>query len=157
MGVAKALGGGFPVGACLATADAAIGMTAGAHGSTYGGNPLAMAAANAVLDVMLADGFMEHVQQMSSHLGQALAAVHVANALALEEVMGHVEGPEHAVVQYIRLFDLPTSVAQVVYQQALARLAERELAVESTRAPVPAPEAAAEPSAPWLRLIGAGA
>ena len=88
MGVAKALGGGFPVGACLATVDAAIGMTAGAHGSTYGGNPLAMAAANAVLDVMLADGFMEHVQQMSSHLGQALAAAVDNNRDIFEEVRG---------------------------------------------------------------------
>ena len=54
MALAKALGGGFPVGACLATREAAKGMTAGTHGSTFGGNPLAMALANAVLDVMLA-------------------------------------------------------------------------------------------------------
>ncbi|HJS33634.1 MAG TPA: aspartate aminotransferase family protein [Alphaproteobacteria bacterium] len=88
MGVAKALGGGFPVGACLATAQAASGMTAGAHGSTYGGNPLAMAAANAVLDIMLADGFMEHVQQMSSHLGQALAGIVDHNKDVFEESRG---------------------------------------------------------------------
>ena len=56
MALAKALGGGFPVGACLATAEAGKGMTAGTHGSTFGGNPLAMAAGNAVLDVMLAAG-----------------------------------------------------------------------------------------------------
>ncbi len=54
MALAKALGGGFPLGACLATAEAAKGMTAGTHGSTFGGNPLAMAAGNAVLDVVLA-------------------------------------------------------------------------------------------------------
>src|SRR5206468_3047769 len=59
MGLAKALGGGFPVGACLATAAAAAGMTAGTHGSTFGGNPLAMAAANAVLDVVLEEGFLD--------------------------------------------------------------------------------------------------
>ena len=59
MALAKALGGGFPVGACLATAEAAKGMTAGTHGSTFGGNPLAMSAANAVLDVMLAPGFLD--------------------------------------------------------------------------------------------------
>ena len=53
MSLAKALGGGFPIGACLATAEAAAGMTPGSHGSTFGGNPLAVAAANAVLDVML--------------------------------------------------------------------------------------------------------
>ena len=51
MSLAKALGGGFPVGACLATAEAGKGMTAGTHGSTFGGNPLAMAVGNAVLDV----------------------------------------------------------------------------------------------------------
>ena len=54
MPLAKALGGGFPIGACLATQEAADGMTPGTHGSTFGGNPLAMAAGNAVLDVMLA-------------------------------------------------------------------------------------------------------
>ena len=57
MPLAKALGGGFPIGACLATAEAAAGMTPGSHGSTFGGNPLAVAAANAVLDVMLKPGF----------------------------------------------------------------------------------------------------
>ena len=61
MAVAKGLGGGFPVGACLATKKAAVGMTAGSHGSTFGGNPLAMAVANAVLDVVLARGFLEQV------------------------------------------------------------------------------------------------
>jgi acetylornithine/N-succinyldiaminopimelate aminotransferase len=75
MAVAKALGNGMPVGACLATAEAAIGMTAGVHGSTYGGNPLAMAAANAVLDVMLDPEFMPRVQRTSSHLKQQLAMV----------------------------------------------------------------------------------
>ena len=63
MALAKALGGGFPLGACLATAEAAKGMTAGTHGSTFGGNPLAMAVGNAVLDVVLAPGFLDHVQQ----------------------------------------------------------------------------------------------
>ena len=61
MAVAKGLGGGFPVGACLATEDAAKHMTAGTHGSTFGGNPLAMAAANAVLDVLLEPGFLDGV------------------------------------------------------------------------------------------------
>ena len=75
MSLAKALGGGFPIGACLATADAAAGMTPGSHGSTFGGNPLAVAAANAVLDVMLKPGFFEHVQKMSLLLKQKLASV----------------------------------------------------------------------------------
>ena len=58
---AKGIGGGFPLGACLATEEAAKGMVAGTHGSTYGGNPLAMAAGQAILDVMTEPGFLEHV------------------------------------------------------------------------------------------------
>ncbi|WP_419798846.1 MAG: aspartate aminotransferase family protein [Terasakiella sp.] len=68
MAIAKGIGGGFPVGACIATADAASGMAPGAHGSTYGGNPLAMAATNAVLDVVLEDGFLNRVAQMGEYL-----------------------------------------------------------------------------------------
>src|SRR3984893_16743552 len=74
MSLAKALGGGFPIGACLATAPAAAGMTPGSHGSTFGGNPLAVAAANAVLDVMLKPGFFDHAQKMSLLLKQKLAS-----------------------------------------------------------------------------------
>ncbi len=88
MAVAKALGGGFPVGACLATAKAAVGMTAGTHGSTYGGNPLAMACGNAVLDVMLAPGFMDHVQQVGSHLTQQLQGIVARFPDVFEEVRG---------------------------------------------------------------------
>src|SRR3954447_12732335 len=75
MPLAKALGGGFPIGACLATSEAASGMTPGSHGSTFGGNPLAIAAANAVLDVMLKPGFFDHVRKMSLLLKQKLASV----------------------------------------------------------------------------------
>jgi acetylornithine/N-succinyldiaminopimelate aminotransferase len=75
MALAKALGGGFPLGACLATAEAAKGMTTGTHGSTFGGNPLAMAVAGAVLDVVLAEGFLEHVRRVSLVLKQKLAAI----------------------------------------------------------------------------------
>src|SRR6266513_3050278 len=75
MALAKALGGGFPLGACLATAEAAKGMTTGTHGSTFGGNPLAMAAAGAVLDVMLADGFLDRVRRVALVLKQKLAAI----------------------------------------------------------------------------------
>jgi acetylornithine/N-succinyldiaminopimelate aminotransferase len=85
MGVAKGLGGGFPVGACLATADAAKGMTAGTHGSTFGGNPLAMAVGNAVLDVVLAPGFLEHVRDMGVRLKQKLAQI-------CDEFPGVIEG-----------------------------------------------------------------
>jgi acetylornithine/N-succinyldiaminopimelate aminotransferase len=69
---AKGIGGGFPMGACLATEHAARGMVIGTHGSTYGGNPLAMAAGQAVLDVVLAPGFLEHVRAMGDRLRGAL-------------------------------------------------------------------------------------
>ncbi len=75
MALAKGLGGGFPIGACLATKEAAKGMTPGTHGSTFGGNLLAMAAANAVLDVMLADGFLDHVNAMANLFKQGLASI----------------------------------------------------------------------------------
>ena len=88
MPLAKALGGGFPIGACLATHEAAKGMTAGTHGSTFGGNPLAMAAGNAVLDVMLAPGFMENVQRMSLLLKQKLAGVCDRYPGVVDEVRG---------------------------------------------------------------------
>ena len=72
MAVAKGIGGGFPLGACLATAEAAKGMVFGTHGSTYGGNPLAMAAGEAVLDVMQEPGFLENVAAMGERLRAAL-------------------------------------------------------------------------------------
>jgi acetylornithine/N-succinyldiaminopimelate aminotransferase len=88
MPLAKALGGGFPIGACLATANAAAGMTPGSHGSTFGGNPLAVAAANAVLDVMLKPGFFEHARKMSLLLKQKLASVVDRHPGVLAEVRG---------------------------------------------------------------------
>jgi acetylornithine/N-succinyldiaminopimelate aminotransferase len=75
LAVAKGIGGGFPVGACLATEAAAKAMTPGSHGTTYGGNPLAMAVANAVLDVVLEDGFLDHVRDVALVLKQGLASI----------------------------------------------------------------------------------
>ena len=75
MAVAKGIGGGFPFGACLATANAADGMTLGTHGTTYGGNPLAMAVGNAVLDVILDEGFLTHVNDVALVLRQGLASL----------------------------------------------------------------------------------
>ncbi|UJQ93049.1 aspartate aminotransferase family protein [Mariluticola halotolerans] len=69
MSVAKGIGGGFPLGACLATAEVAKAMVPGTHGSTYGGNPMACAVGNAVLDRVLEPGFLDHVEKM----GQVLA------------------------------------------------------------------------------------
>ncbi len=73
MATAKGLGGGFPVGACLATEHAARGMVVGTHGSTYGGNPFAMAACQAVWDVVANDDFLAHVRDMGDKLRQAIA------------------------------------------------------------------------------------
>jgi acetylornithine/N-succinyldiaminopimelate aminotransferase len=72
LATAKGIGGGFPLGACLATEKAAAGMVVGTHGSTYGGNPLAMAAGNAVLDVVNTPEFLEHVTRMGERLRGAL-------------------------------------------------------------------------------------
>ena len=72
MAVAKALGGGFPVGACLATAEAAKGMTVGVHGSTFGGNPLAMAVAKAALATINTDEILDNVKQVGGYFTQQL-------------------------------------------------------------------------------------
>jgi acetylornithine/N-succinyldiaminopimelate aminotransferase len=88
MTLAKALGGGFPVGACLATQEAAKGMTAGTHGSTFGGNPLAMSAANATLDVMLAPGFFDHVKRVGLLFKQRLAEIKDRYPSLIAEVRG---------------------------------------------------------------------
>ena len=88
MASAKGLGGGFPVGACLATEKAARGMTAGTHGSTFGGNPLAMAVASTVLDVMAEPGFLEHVDAMGQLLRQGLERVIAPYPKLVELVRG---------------------------------------------------------------------
>ena len=72
LATAKGLGGGFPVGACLAKEGPAAAMTAGSHGSTFGGNPLAMAVGNAVLDIILGDGFLAHVDAVARRLWSRL-------------------------------------------------------------------------------------
>lgn len=88
MAIAKGLGGGFPVGACLATEQAAVGITAGTHGSTFGGNPLAMAVANAVLEVLLEDGFLANVRTNSDALMVRMADVAARHPDIIETVRG---------------------------------------------------------------------
>lgn len=88
MTVAKGIGGGFPLGACLATREAAQGLSAGTHGTTYGGNPLAMAIGNAVLDVVLAPGFLDHVRQTSLLLKQRLAELKDRHPAIVEDIRG---------------------------------------------------------------------
>lgn len=88
MSIAKGIGGGFPMGACLATEEAASGMTLGTHGTTFGGNPLAMAVGNAVLDVILKPGFLEHVAQIALRLRQSLAQLKDHHPAVIEEIRG---------------------------------------------------------------------
>jgi acetylornithine/N-succinyldiaminopimelate aminotransferase len=88
MAIAKGIGGGFPVGAVLTTKDAAKGMVAGTHGSTFGGNPLAMAVANAVLDVLLEPGFLERVDDASLRLKQHLARLMDEHPDVVAEIRG---------------------------------------------------------------------
>lgn len=88
MALAKGLGGGFPIGACLATNAAGEFMTPGTHGSTFGGNPLAMAVANAVLDVVLENGFLDQVRQIAGALNQRLSGLVAAYPGVFAEVRG---------------------------------------------------------------------
>jgi acetylornithine/N-succinyldiaminopimelate aminotransferase len=88
MTVAKGIGGGFPLGACLATAEAGRGLTLGTHGTTFGGNPLAMAVGNAVLDVILEPGFLESVERKGLLLKQRLAELKDRHPSVIAEVRG---------------------------------------------------------------------
>ncbi len=88
MATAKGMASGFPCGACLATEEAAKGFTPGSHGSTFGGNPLAMAAAAATLDVICASGFLEHVQATAESLRRQVTDVARRHPAVVEEVRG---------------------------------------------------------------------
>ena len=88
LAAAKGLGGGFPVGACLANERAAAVMGAGSHGSTFGGNPLAMAVAGGVLDIILADGFLDRVQAIAKAFRDRLETIAKAHPKVLSEVRG---------------------------------------------------------------------
>jgi acetylornithine/N-succinyldiaminopimelate aminotransferase len=88
MALAKGLAGGFPVGACLATERAASGMTAGTHGSTFGGNPLAMAVANEVLSILTEPGFLARVERVAKLLRQRLDALAKAHPKLFVEARG---------------------------------------------------------------------
>jgi acetylornithine/N-succinyldiaminopimelate aminotransferase len=88
MMLAKALGGGFPVGACLATAEAAKGMVVGSHGSTYGGNPLAMAVGLAAFEEVSKPEMLEHVDRLAAYFGQQLEGLRARYPDVVEEVRG---------------------------------------------------------------------
>ena len=86
--IAKGIGGGFPLGACLVTKKVSIGMTTGTHGSTFGGNPLAMAVGNGVLDVILQDGFLDNVKKISEYFDQELIGLKKKYSKVILEVRG---------------------------------------------------------------------
>lgn len=86
--LAKGIGGGFPVGVCLATQEAATGMTVGTHGTTFGGNPLAMSACHAVLDIVLNDAFLRRVLKMGQILNDGLQRI----ALNHKDIVAGVRG-----------------------------------------------------------------
>ena len=86
--IAKGIGGGFPLGACLVTKKVSIGMTPGTHGSTFGGNPLAMAVGNAVLDVIFKKGFLENVKEKGKYFDQGLNKIKNQYPKIIEEVRG---------------------------------------------------------------------
>jgi acetylornithine/N-succinyldiaminopimelate aminotransferase len=88
MALAKGLGGGFPLGAFLTTREAGKGMGVGTHGTTFGGNPLATAVGNAVLDVVLADGFIEHVARMGALFKPRLVELRDRYPDAIAEIRG---------------------------------------------------------------------
>ncbi|GAB4181756.1 MAG: aspartate aminotransferase family protein [Thalassobaculales bacterium] len=88
LATAKGIGGGFPLGAFMATDKAAAGMVPGSHGSTYGGNPLAMAVGNAVLDVLLAPGFLEQVDRVARYAWKRLKAIVADHPQAFSELRG---------------------------------------------------------------------
>ena len=115
---AKGIGGGFPLGACLATEKAAAGMVVGTHGSTYGGNPLAMAAGQAVFDVILEEGFMENVGAIGDRLRGALEQMIPNHDHLFEGVRGiglmlgvKMKSDSRAFVTYLREHGLLTVAA----------------------------------------------
>ena len=86
--VAKGMGGGFPLGAFLVTREAGKGMALGSHGTTYGGNPLATAVGNAVLDIVLSDGFLDHSTRMGTLLKEKLGELLEKHPGVIAEVRG---------------------------------------------------------------------
>ena len=118
LATAKGIGGGFPLGACLATERAAAGMVVGTHGSTYGGNPLAMAAGQAVLDVVSDPEFLEHVTRMGERLRGALEQMIPNHDHLFESVRGlglmlgvKMKTDSRAFVTYLRDHGLLTVAA----------------------------------------------
>ncbi|MBZ4023769.1 acetylornithine transaminase [Rhodobacter sp. TJ_12] len=113
MMVAKGIGGGFPLGAVLATENAASGMGAGTHGSTYGGNPLGCAIGAKVMEIVTADGFMEEVSRKASFLRQRLEGLVAAHPDIFTEVRGQ------GLMLGLKCKPAPVEVVQAAYAQKL--------------------------------------
>ena len=120
MCIAKALGNGYPIGACLATAKAAQGMVVGTHGSTYGGNPLATAVGNAVLDIIADPAFLTRVQNLSAYLWQKLDGLIANHPKVFTEHRGK------GMMQGLRCVPLNTDVVKALREQKLLVLAAGE-------------------------------
>lgn len=151
--VAKGLGGGFPIGACLATEDAASGMTPGSHGSTYGGNPLACAVASAVLDAVCAPGFLETVGARAATLDAVLARLVRRHSELFVEARGHglmrglrVSAPARDIVAHLRAFGVMTVAAGADVVRLLPPLTISELEIAEAEARL------ARGAEAWLRL-----
>ena len=139
--VAKGLGGGFPIGACLATEDAASGMTPGSHGSTYGGNPLACAVASAVLDAVCAPGFLDLVRARAAALDAVLARLVRRHSELFVEARGHglmrglrVSAPARDIVTHLRAFGVMTVAAGADVVRLLPPLTISELEIAEAEA-----------------------
>jgi acetylornithine/N-succinyldiaminopimelate aminotransferase len=113
MAVAKGVGGGFPLGACLTTAEAGKGMTRGAHGTTYGGNPLAMAVGHVVWDEISKPEFLQQVQDTANHFGQALEGLKDVHSDVVVDVRGK------GLLRGIKLTLDPMSVRQEAFSRGL--------------------------------------
>ena len=158
MGLAKALGGGFPMGAFLTTGAAGKGMTAGTHGSTFGGNPLAMAAGNATLDIMLAPGFFDRLRKNALLLKQRLAEIKDRHPEVIDDIRGeglliglHAVVPNGELVDALRAEKVlavaagdnvvrllpPLIVSDAEISEAIARLDRAATALEKAHKPVP--------------------
>jgi acetylornithine/N-succinyldiaminopimelate aminotransferase len=155
MTIAKGIGGGFPLGACLATERAADGMTTGTHGTTYGGNPLACAVGCAVMDIVTAPGFLDQVSRTAGRFRQGLEGLVAAHPGVFESVRGvglmlglKCRAPNAAVVKagydahvlvvaaadnVVRLLP-PLNLAEEEVAEGLARLDAAAAAVEATAA-----------------------
>lgn len=155
MAIAKGIGGGFPLGACLATEAAASGMVAGSHGSTYGGNPMACAVGIAVLNEISGAGFLDHVSRVSGHLRQRLEGLVASHGDVFAEVRGRglmlgvvCKVPNMDVVNagyetqvltvpggdnVIRILP-PLTITEAEIDDAIARLDQAATAIEKTLA-----------------------